>query len=235
MVEHVQSPHPGDTAPSPPARGAARPAPRAASRESVSPRAFAIGVFLTVVLTKAVSYLTPYKLYFSFSSFLYSERSLFRWEALAIKLLIPAIVGFVLYYVPFQWMRATGGGKAGYRSVYRYLALQADPTARTVGFFSALLLAWPFVVYWDVLMAPTMLHLRVAFLCIYLLYFVSYAYFASLGVYLAQFAVRQYLPVQVRREAIGRLGWLNAIRTSTLGIVTSAIATYLAAHLGGAQ
>ena len=32
--------------------------------------------------------LTPYKLYFSFSSFLYNESSLLKWQALAIALLV---------------------------------------------------------------------------------------------------------------------------------------------------
>jgi hypothetical protein len=48
------------------------------SRISINPYAFAGGMFGAIVLTKVASYLTPYKLYFSFSSFLYSHNSIFR-------------------------------------------------------------------------------------------------------------------------------------------------------------
>lgn len=202
------------------------------TRTSINPYGFALGVFGTVLLTKAASYLTPYKLYFSFSSFLYSNRSLFRWEALTIKLLIPCIVGFLLFFVPFRWMMMTQGTAVSYRSIYRYLAQQSDITARSVGFFSALLLAWPFIVYWDILMQPTMQQLRFPFLCVYLLYFVSYSYFAGLGVSLARLAVRKKLPTQATENLEGRLAWLEAVRTSFIGLVTSAIATYFASRLG---
>lgn len=201
-------------------------------RTSINPYAFAGGVFAIVLLTKLVSYLTPYKLYFSFSSFLYSHRSIFRWEALALKLMIPCMVGFLLFYLPCQWMRLTGGSRSGYRVIYRYLVLQSDLSARFVGFISALLLAWPFIIYWDVLMQPDLQHLRLSFLLVYLLYFISYSYFAGLGVNLARFAVRRHLPERATRGIDGRLAWLEAVRTSTLGIITSAIATYFASRLG---
>jgi hypothetical protein len=205
----------------------------AATRASVNLAGFVGGVFATVFLTKAASYLTPYKLYFSFSSFLYGTRSIFRWEALTIKLLIPVIVGFLLFVGPFYWMLATQGSAFSVRTFYRYLAQQSDLTARSVGFFAALLMAWPFIVYWDILMEPTMIGFRFPFLCVYLLYFVSYAYFAGLGVSLGRLVVRDRLPKQATENLGGRLAWLEAVRTSFIGIVTSGIATYFASRLGG--
>lgn len=202
------------------------------SRRSINPYAFAICVLATVLLTKVASYLTPYNLYFSFSSFLFSTRSLFRWEAFAIKLLLPCVVGFLAFYVPFQWMMITGGSRAGYWSIYRYLAQQSETTARAAGFFSALLLAWPFIIYWDILMDPTLQHLQFPFMCVYLLYFASYAYFAGLGVEIARLMLRDRLPVTATADAKGRLAWVEAVRTSFMGIVTSAIATYFASRLG---
>ena len=207
----------------------------ASSRININPYAFAGGVFGAVVLTKVASYLTPYKLYFSFSSFLYSHSSIFRWEALILKLVIPCIVGFLLFYLPFQWMRWTRGSTISYRTIYRYLALQASLTARAVGFFSSLLLAWPFIVYWDVLMQPVLQHLQFQFLCVYFLYFISYSYFAGLGVNLARLTVREQLPQPATRDLMGRLAWLETVRTSFMGIVTSAIATYFASILGASK
>jgi hypothetical protein len=74
-------------------------------------------------------------------------------------------------------MRWTRGSTISYRTIYRYLALQANLTARAVGFFSSLLLAWPFIVYWDVLMQPVLQHLQFQFLCVYFLYFILYPTF----------------------------------------------------------
>lgn len=204
-------------------------------RKSINPYAFTGGVFGIVLLTKVASYLTPYKLYFSFSSFLYDHRSIFRLEALTLKLLIPCVVGFLLYYLPFQWMRLTGGATINYRTVYRYLALQADLTARVAGFFSSLLLAWPFIVYWDVLMQPNLQHLQFPFLCVYFVYFISFSYFAGLGVHLARLGVRSHLPKSTTSDLEGRLAWLQTVRVSFMGIVTSAIATYFASILGASK
>jgi hypothetical protein len=206
-----------------------------ASRTSINPYAFAGGVFGVVFLTKVASYLTPYKLYFSFSSFLYSHRSLFRSEALALKLLIPCLVGFLMFSLPFQWMGLTRGSQINYRAIYRYLVSQASLTARAVGFFSALLLAWPFIVYWDILMEPVLQHLQFPFLCVYFLYFVSYSYFAGLGVNLARLVFRERLPQKTTRDLGQRLAWLEAVRTSLMGILTSAIATYFASMLGASK
>jgi hypothetical protein len=203
-------------------------------RTSINPYAFSCGVAGIIALTKLASYLTPYKLYFSFAAFLYSHRSLYRWEALTLKLLIPTLVGFLLFYVPFRWMQIGGSGR-NYRAIYRYLAQQATLTARAVGFFSSLLLAWPFVVFWDVLMDPSLQHLQFPFLCVYSLYFVSYSYFASLGVDLARLALRRSLPHHETQQVSSRLTLLEAVRTSFLGVVTSAIATYFASVLGGGQ
>jgi len=96
-------------------------------------------------------------------------------------------------------------------------------------------MAWPFIVYWDILQRPDLLSLRFPFLCVYLLYFVSYAYFAGFGVSLARFLLRKKLPASLVADAGDRVAWAEAIRTSLIGIVTSGIATYLAASLSSVQ
>jgi len=194
--------------------------------------AFSCGTFGIVLLTKLASYLTPYKLYFSFSSFLYSHNSLYKWEALAIKLSIPCAIGFLLFYIPFYWMVWTQGSRLNSRIIYRYLSRQSDTTAKSTGFFAALLLAWPFIVYWDVLMDPTMLHLKLPFLFVYFLYFVSYAYLAGLGVNLARLALYRRLPKASTEGLDQRLELIESLRVSMMGVLTSGIATYLASVLG---
>jgi hypothetical protein len=194
---------------------------------------FALGIFATLMLTKLASYLTPYKLYFSFTSMLYDDRAAFKWEALIIKLAIPCIVGFCLFYLPHRWMVWTRDGSRSYRRIFRYLAREARLTAMTVGFFAALLSAWPFIVYWDVLQRPDLIDRRLPFLFVYLLYFIAYAYFTGFGVSLAQLVLRQSLTRSMNADIPQRVAWFDAIRTSFFGLVTSAVATYLASGLSG--
>ena len=192
-----------------------------------------LGIFATLLLTKLASYLTPYKLYFSFTSMLYDDRAAFKWEALIIKLAIPCIVGFALFYLPHRWMVWTRDGSRSYRRIFRYLAREARLTAMTVGFFAALLSTWPFIVYWDVLQRPDLIDRRLPFLFVYLLYFIAYAYFTGFGVSLAQLVLREHLTRNMNASIPQRVAWFEAIRTSFFGLVTSAIATYLASGLSG--
>jgi len=198
---------------------------------SVNIYGFTIGVFAVILLTKIASFLTPYKLYFSFTSMLFDDRAAFKWEALVIKLLIPCVTGFCLFYLPYRWMIWTRGSTVNYRRLFRYLRNEARLTATAAAFFAALLSAWPFVVYWDILQRPDLIALRLPFLFVYLLYFCSYAYFAGFGVSLALVMLRGQLPDALTFDASKRVAWLDAIRLSFMGIVTSGIATYLAAML----
>jgi hypothetical protein len=201
---------------------------------SINAGSFILGVAGIVFLTKAASFLTPYKLYFTFSSFLYGDTHVFRWESLTIKLAIPCFVGFCQYYLAFEWMRITDGSKVSYRALYRYLARQATPTAQLTGFFSALLLAWPIIVYWDIVVVPDRIGLKTPFLFVYGLYFIAYAYFADLGTELARLLLRTRLPRAETAGTSGRLSVLDSIRKSLMGVIASAIATYLASRLGSA-
>lgn len=84
-------------------------------------------------------------------------------------------------------------------------------------------------------MQPVLQHLQFPFLCVYFLYFISFSYFAGLGVHLARLTVREQLPQPTTRDLGARLAWLEAVQTSFMGIVTSAIATYFASILGAAK
>lgn len=204
-------------------------------RESINPYAFSIGIFSIIILVKLASYLTPYKLYFSFSSFIYDQTNTYRWESLIIKLAIPSIVGFFLYYIPFQWIKLTGGSIIGYRVIFRYLSQQSSLSAKAVGFFSALLLAWPFIAFWDILMHPLLHEFKLQFYCIYFLYFMSYSYFSEFGINIAKIILKNELPSAETHNLSGKLAFFENIRISFIGIIISGIATYLASILGAAK
>lgn len=201
---------------------------------SVNPYAFSLGVAAIFLLSRMASYLTPFKLYFSFQSFLYVSDDRLKWTSLGVKLIVPAFVGFILFYLPFQWLlhrhRSDGASRLA-----EYLRDQSDLTARCSGFFAALLMAWPFIVYWDLMVPPNLHQHRIAFYFIYFLYFVSYAYFASLGVLLAKYFLGERLTKLQKLEIQKTMNLLDAVRTSAMGVLTSGVATYLSTSLASAS
>ncbi len=202
-------------------------------RTSINSYAFACGVFGIVILNRLASYLSPLQLYFSFSSFIVDKGS-FKFGSLLVALAIPGIVGFLLFYLPYRWLSVTDTRSGNYRAIYRYLTRQAELTARTVGFFASLFLAWPFIVYWDLLARPDIRDFRVAFLCAYFLFFVAYSYFSGLGINIARLSIKRTLPTATAKK-LGmddQASWFETVRTSFMGVLASGIATYLASTLG---
>src|SRR6185437_4496132 len=135
---------------------------RSAVRASINPYAFTLGLGSIFLLTRVASYLTPFKLYFSFQSFLFATDDRLKWTSLGIKLAIPAVVAFCLFYLPFRWINLADDRGAD-RPVARYLAFQAELSAKAAAFFGALLMAWPFIVYWDLMVPPNLNEHRIAF------------------------------------------------------------------------
>jgi len=199
---------------------------------SIHPVAFLSGLFGILCLTKLSDYLTPYKLYFSFSSFFFDDttRATHRWEALGIKLLIPFVVGFSIFYILVHiYVHFDKNGLSP--PTLAYITEQAEITTRYSGFFSALLMAWPFLVYWDIMIRPDLANYRWGYLIVYILYALSYGYFCMLGVLIAKLYMNNLLPKLSTAGISDRLSWLQGIRSSFLGIVTTAIATFLATRL----
>ena len=96
-------------------------------------------------------------------------------------------------------------------------------------------MAWPFIIYWDLMVPPNINQYKTAFLFIYFLYFVSYSYFASLGVLIAKWFAGEKLTSFQQLEITKTLTFMEGIRTSAMGVLTSAFATYLSTHLVGAS
>lgn len=198
---------------------------------SINPTAFIIGVGLTILLTKFSSYVTPYKIYFSFTSFFLEDMSNARLIGLTIKLLIPVAVGYILFAAPFFWLLRASTTRLHLFLYYRYLARQSATTAVTACTGAALLQAWPFIQYWDILMRPDYGDLRVPFLLIYVLYLIAYGYFALLGVYLGKIVYRRHLPQLETDEAFAAVGWLDTIKVTLIGSVTTALATLYTGYI----
>jgi hypothetical protein len=207
---------------------------RSAVRASINPYAFTLGLGSIFLLTRVASYLTPFKLYFSFQSFLFATDDRLKWTSLGIKLAIPAVVAFCLFYLPFRWINLADDRGAD-RPVARYLAFQAELSAKAAAFFGALLMAWPFIVYWDLMVPPNLNEHRIAFYFIYLLYLISYAYFAAFGILVAKWFSGQSLNAFQKFEIEKTVGLIEGVRTSAMGVLTSAFATYLSTNLATAS
>lgn len=189
-----------------------------------------LGIIGIIILTKLSSHLTPYRLYFTFTSFLFEDESTLKWYSLLIKLMIPCAVGFLLIYIPIQYLRTSENNDKTKTSI-NYISNQSTQTARAVGFYSALLLAWPYITHWDMLMHPVYHHLKTPYMMVYFIYMISYAYFAELGVNLGSIAASKAMNnIEVKLDK--KYMWIETIRTSFMGVVTSGIASYFATTLG---
>jgi hypothetical protein len=153
---------------------------------------------------------------------------------LFVKLLIPTLTGFVVYYAPAKWV---GRKKSAVHTpqVRSYLSGEVERTAAAAGFFAALLLAWPVISFWDLISVQELREKRVAFYFVYLVYFVSFAYFAVLGVRIAKLAsleiTRDLTPESFQRLYIA---WTKTIKPLMMGVATSVIATLFTRVLGAA-
>ena len=94
------------------------------------------------------------------------------------------------------------------------------------GVSAAVLQTWPMIEYWDVLVQPEYYRFRLSFLLIYFLYFISYGYFALLGVYLGKIQYRRYLPVGEASQAIAGVQWIDAIRAALIASASTGIAAF---------
>jgi hypothetical protein len=199
----------------------------------LNPAAFAVTVFGVVILHKLVSFLTPYKLYFSFSSFLYNQTGALRWQSLALKLALPALFAFVFYVLAYRFLESQQRYGRPADRVLAFVSDALEPSLKMGALFAAILLAWPFLVYWDILIEPTLRDRRFMFVVAYLLYFAAYYFFAGLGVQLAKaYLARGRKTHSLLAEGVGDFSWLAPLRDAAAGAVTSLLASGLTAMAG---
>jgi hypothetical protein len=202
--------------------------PDGQAAQKIDPTAFSITVFGLVCLNKLTSFLTPYKLYFSFSSFLYNDSAVFKWQSLLIKLALPVVFAYSFYTVSARILLLSQRYGRSADQMISFLRYSADMSVKMGTMFAAILLAWPFLVYWDVLIDPTIRVHRFAFYVSYLLYFSSYYFLAGFGLQLAKlYIARTSRGGGLLKEAVPDVSWLAPIRHGVAAAVTSIIATYI--------
>lgn len=195
--------------------------------------AFAATVFGLVILHKLVSFLTPYQLYFSFSSFLYNQTGVLRWQSLAVKLALPTVFAFAFYVLTFRFLLLVRSYGRTSESPQAFLRDEAEASLKYGALFAAILLAWPFLVYWDILIEPDLRERRFAFTVSYLLYFSAYYFFAGFGVQLAKlYLSRSHKDDPLLETSVGAFKWTEPVREAIAGTVTSTVATAITLMAG---
>lgn len=183
--------------------------------------AFAAQAALIVALTRLTSFLDEINLYFRFSTLFLGSGSDFSIQALIIKLAIPFVSAFAL--VAGWTALGRGRGRGAAAPAEAVLSMQAG------GFFSALLMAWPLVIHWEVLSAPALADQRGAFLFIYALYAVTYFFAAGAGAMLALRLLAPRLPAgEPADEAAraSRFSWLKIGVEAFVSTLAGGVATF---------
>jgi hypothetical protein len=190
---------------------------------------FVLATFLILALSRVFSLLIPVDFYFTFES-LFSDRSprvvvLSLVTKMAAPLLVGGAFGFRFYR---QSVRGAHMRRPFSRMVRR-LKTQWSPTLFLAGFCSALLSAWPMIVYWDILANPAIAHLKPAFFLLYLVYMGAFGYVALLGLLGAIYLLEHFDGLPKDRKAVttgelSRVGllWLfsSGLASSAMGLIT---------------
>lgn len=148
--------------------------------KSINPILLLFALLINLFAMRFGSFFLPDKMYFSFSSFLFDTRDLDKPTAIAFKLLVPFLVSFatmlgLIWFGRLQ-ERTFGPGWIG-----KLLSDQAVLTLGAAAFAAVLLMAWPYILLWDILVAPELGSQRMIFLVAYVAYFIATTLFAVAG------------------------------------------------------
>ncbi|MFM7333667.1 MAG: hypothetical protein ACKO2N_18610 [Tabrizicola sp.] len=128
-----------------------------------------------LVAMRMGSFFLPDRLYFSFSAFLFDTRDLEKTTAVAFKLLVPYLVSALLMAAALGWERLRRPEPT------QRMRLEGPATLAFAACFAAVLMAWPYILLWDLLIAPELSGRRIPFLLAYMFYFAATALVALAG------------------------------------------------------
>lgn len=148
---------------------------------SINPHLLIFGMLINFLLIRLAAFFLPDEFYFSFTAFLFDNETLVRPVALAGKLAIPTIAAFVV--VAFlAYRRSLERGILGRKSrVQEVLSEQAALSMAYAALLVAVIMAWPYVILWDLLIDPIYAQHRLVYLLAYIAYFIAAAFFALAG------------------------------------------------------
>jgi hypothetical protein len=142
---------------------------------SLHPLFLVLALFGNLIAMRLGSFFLPDRLYFSFSAFLFDSRDLEKTTAVAFKLLVPYVVSALLMLAALWWERVRTVTPAD------RLRREGPATLAFAACFAAVLMAWPYILLWDLLIAPELSGRRIPFLLAYMFYFAATTLVALAG------------------------------------------------------
>lgn len=197
---------------------------------SISPTFFVLALLAQLGAIKLQSVLLPDRLYFSFSAFLFDNRDLDSPLALAARLAVPFCVAFAAYWALTRLHRAREMATGDPGPFARLDTEQANATLAASGFAAAFLLAWPYILLWDLLIDPAFHRFQLLYLLAYMAYFVGFAFFALAGVNTAR-AVLSAEREPITLDHLSSHPLLKPIFDAASGAFATALATFLATRV----
>lgn len=182
---------------------------------------------------KLSNFFLPDRMYFSFSSFLYGSQEILRLPALVAKLLVPFASAAVFSGMTLWYYRRAVLLGADRSRIEQVQSDQLELTITTAGFMTAFLLAWPYIILWDVLISVHLNDFRLVFLIAYVLYFMAFAYLARSGHQVAvaisekgfpkiDYTSRAFLDHPIVKPVVSSVGGILAATISSFLIQTTA-------------
>lgn len=198
---------------------------------SINPTLLVMAMVANFLVIRVAGLFLPDQYYFSFSSFLFDTRDLNKPVALFFKLLVPFLAAFGLCAVLILMRRMRAGLRYQVRVFDDLLKEQAPITLCFAGTLVTLLMAWPYILLWDVLIDPRLQPHRLLFLTAYLAYIISVSLFALAG---ANTAMASLYAEAADEEAltVSRILDNRYVRPAT-EVVTGALSAALATFLAG--
>lgn len=154
---------------------------------------FSFSIIAILFAIKVSNFFLPDRYYFSFSSFLYGSSEVVKIFPLIIKLIVPFSCAFAICLsIRFYHKKLSLLGRS--KSISLDIENQLEISVSAAGFFTALLLAWPYILLWDVLIDVQLNAFRLIFLFSYLIYFFAFFYSARAGAQVCEVLFKDNLP-----------------------------------------
>lgn len=207
--------------------------PKGVEMRSINPGLLLFALFVNLFAIRLGSLFLPDKMYFSFSSFLFDTRDLDKPLAIAFKMLVPFLAAFVMM-LGLIWIARLQERTLGPGWITAVVADQAVLTLGSAAFASVLLMAWPYILLWDMLVAPELGSQRLTFLVAYVSYFVATGLFAVAGANTASAvtAPRAEPRAPLTLAVLAESPFVQPLLNSLGGTFSAAIATLIALQGG---
>jgi hypothetical protein len=200
--------------------------------QSINPALLAIAAFVNFFTIRISGLFLPDQYYFSFSAFLFDTRDLDKPIAITIKLMMPFVVAFLIAISVLMLRKARNDHEFSVDRIDAMLETQLSLTLAFSAMFVSVLMAWPNILLWDILVMAELQPYRLLFLAAYFAYFVSVFYFAMAGANAAFAAFGSRLGSGITLSFLSTRPFVQPAWELATGALSASLATFLATRVG---